>query len=124
MIIPYPYTDLRMSQLYLHPELIRLGQRFLKTPDVHARVGCLLARYPGFRANDPGHIDNGNNSLLPMSTTAREFGQLGFWIHLEEVTAENAAAVKLYRRLGFRFRKTLYKVIDPMSLVANADWWI
>lgn len=30
-----------------------------------------------------------------------------------EVTANNDGAVKLYRRIGFRCRKTLYKVVDP-----------
>ena len=31
------------------------------------------------------HIDNGNNSLLPLSENLSEFGQIGFWIHLEDV---------------------------------------
>jgi hypothetical protein len=87
ILVPYPYPDLRLSQLYLHPELIKLGRRFLKTQNVHARVGYTLARYPGFVSRDTGHIDNGNNSLLPMSTDPnhREYGQLGFWIHVDEV---------------------------------------
>jgi hypothetical protein len=50
----------------------------------------MIARYPGFQSGDTGHIDNGNNSLLPMSETAREFGQLGYWIHLEEVGLDQA----------------------------------
>lgn len=41
-----------------------------------------------------------------------------------EVTAGNAAALGLYRGLGFRYRKTLYKVRDPLSLVSNVDWLI
>lgn len=32
-------------------------------------------------------------------------------VHLE-VTASNSAAIQLYRRLGFRFRKTIYKAVD------------
>lgn len=39
-----------------------------------------------------------------------------------EVTASNAAAVHLYRRLGFRCRKTLYKTVEvPVEPVLVAD---
>jgi ribosomal protein S18 acetylase RimI-like enzyme len=46
-----------------------------------------------------------------------------------EVTAQNDAAVRLYRRLGFRRRRTLYKSVhacaaltDPPEL--DMDWWL
>ena len=32
-----------------------------------------------------------------------------------EVTAQNDSAIRLYRRLGFRFRKTLYKAVDAAA---------
>jgi ribosomal protein S18 acetylase RimI-like enzyme len=32
-----------------------------------------------------------------------------------EVTAQNDAAVRIYRRLGFRCRKTLYKAVDALA---------
>lgn len=32
-----------------------------------------------------------------------------------EVTAQNEGAIRLYRRLGFRCRKTLYKAVDTSS---------
>src|SRR5207247_5583344 len=35
-----------------------------------------------------------------------------------EVTAQNTAALEVYRRLGFRCRKTLYKAADASGLSA------
>ena len=40
------------------------------------------------------------------------FRQAGLRQAYLEVTAENAAAVQLYRNVGFRRAKTLYKAID------------
>lgn len=90
MFVPYPFPEVKMAGLYRHPELLRLGRRYLKSEEVYFRVGYMLARYPGFVSNDTGHIDNGNNSLLPMSESAREYGQLVYWTHLEEVTEDQA----------------------------------
>jgi len=42
-----------------------------------------------------------------------------------EVTAQNDAAVRLYRKFGFKSQKTIYKVMDPIqaiSLPIEADW--
>jgi ribosomal protein S18 acetylase RimI-like enzyme len=52
------------------------------------------------------------------------FRQTGLAAARLEVTAENASAVRLYRRIGFRFRKTLYKVADPLAFVAAHDWTV
>ena len=40
------------------------------------------------------------------------FYQAGLRRAYLEVTAENAAAVRLYRSVGFRRAKTLYKAVD------------
>jgi ribosomal protein S18 acetylase RimI-like enzyme len=46
-----------------------------------------------------------------------------------EVTAQNAGAIRLYRRHGFRFRKTLYKMVEAASSTyplapAPPDWCV
>jgi ribosomal protein S18 acetylase RimI-like enzyme len=35
-----------------------------------------------------------------------------------EVTVENAGAVRLYQRLGFRRVRTVYKVVDEAAVMA------
>ena len=66
----------------------------------------MIARYPGFKGGGVGsdaaglHIDNGNNSLLPLSDTLREFGQLGFWVHLEDVDEDQAPLRLLAKEHG------------------------
>ena len=44
ILIPYPYPNVRMSKPWFEPGLLALGRRFLKTPNVVARVGYMLAR--------------------------------------------------------------------------------
>jgi len=122
--VVYPYPDLRMSQLYMHPELIKFAKRFLKTPDVFARVGYMLTRYPGFKSGDPGHIDTGNNSLLPMTETDREYGQIGFWIHLDEVKA-GEAPLMLGKTCNGRDTSKCEPLICPEGTIAiftNYTW--
>lgn len=117
-MIPYPFPDARMTRLYLHPELIRIGQRFLKTDDVFVRTGNMLARYPGFVSGDTGHIDNGNNSLLPPSESHREFSQPNFWIHLEGVTADQAPLLLIKNKDKRDLSKAVPLVCPPGTVCA------
>jgi ribosomal protein S18 acetylase RimI-like enzyme len=39
-----------------------------------------------------------------------------------EVTAQNDGAIRLYRRLGFRCRKTLYKAVDSGAAALQTPW--
>jgi ribosomal protein S18 acetylase RimI-like enzyme len=48
------------------------------------------------------------------------FMRAGLGRGLLEVTAQNEGAIRLYRRLGFRFRKTIYKAVDPTAALVAA----
>jgi ribosomal protein S18 acetylase RimI-like enzyme len=39
-----------------------------------------------------------------------------------EVTAQNGGAIRLYRRLGFRCRKTIYKAVDNGPMALSTGW--
>lgn len=53
------------------------------------------------------------------------FRRAGLGRAMLEVTAQNAGAIRLYRRYGFRFRKTIYKVVDASTYAlapVTPDW--
>jgi ribosomal protein S18 acetylase RimI-like enzyme len=39
-----------------------------------------------------------------------------------EVTATNQTAIRMYRQVGFRFRKTLYKMVESTTYSLEPDW--
>ena len=102
----FPYEELELYNAAMDEESITFARKWLKTHAIHMRVGCLIARYPGHTAGGTGfdnsnlHIDNGNNSLLPMSETLREFGQIGFWVHLEDVDEDQAPLRLIPKKYG------------------------
>jgi ribosomal protein S18 acetylase RimI-like enzyme len=50
------------------------------------------------------------------------FQKAGLHHALLEVTAQNDGAIRLYRRLGFRCRKTIYKAVGPeAAIIADLD---
>ena len=69
-------------------------------------------------AADVREIGRTLGSLLVLQAMAG-FGRAGLRKASLEVTAENASAVKLYGRLGFRQAKTVYKVVEDKARAAS-----
>jgi ribosomal protein S18 acetylase RimI-like enzyme len=74
----------------------------------------------------PPHRGRGLGSALLLQAL-HGFRRAGLQRAVLEVTAQNEGAIRLYRRFGFRFRKTLYKVLDPyqhLQPAAEPDHWM
>ncbi len=74
----------------------------------------------------PPHRGRGLGSALLLQSL-HGFRRAGLQRAVLEVTAQNEGAIRLYRRFGFRFRKTLYKVLDPCQHLQPAgepDYWM
>jgi len=59
----------------------------------------------------PDHRGKGIGSALVLQAL-HGFRRAGLGKAVLEVTAQNESAIQLYRKLGFRFRKTVYKTVD------------
>ena len=70
-----------------------------------------------------GHRGRGLGTAL-LVRALHGFRATGLSLARLDVTANNDAAIRLYRKLGFRFRKALYKVADPLAFVAAQDWCV
>jgi ribosomal protein S18 acetylase RimI-like enzyme len=70
-----------------------------------------------------GHRGHGLGTAL-LVRALHGFRTTGLSLARLDVTSNNDAAIRLYRKLGFRFKKTLYKVADPLALVAAQDWCV
>lgn len=66
----------------------------------------------------PGHRGRGLGSLL-VQQAMNGFGRAGLRKASLEVTAENTSAARLYRRLGFRRARTVYKVVEDKARAAS-----
>jgi ribosomal protein S18 acetylase RimI-like enzyme len=50
------------------------------------------------------------------------FRQTGLQRATLEVTAQNEVAIRLYRQLGFRYRKTIYKMVEAPTYPLQPEW--
>jgi len=107
----------------------RLMREIRRKPGFLPSASWLIAGRGGFVGTIQGVIDRGpigaiqNVGVVPafrgfglgralIRQALEGFYQAGLRRAYLEVTAENAAAVRLYRTVGFRRAKTLYKAVD------------
>jgi len=129
-LVCFPHEEMDLYKGAMDAESIDFARKWLKTAAVHVRVGCMIARYPGHTAGGTGlddsnlHIDNGNNSLLPFSEERREFGQIGFWIHLEDVEEDQAPLRLIPKQYGRDMSKCVPLVCKAGTLCVftNFTW--
>lgn len=67
----------------------------------------------------PSYRGQGLGTALLLKALAG-FRQAGLARAFLEVTAQNEGAVRIYRRLGFRCRKTIYKAVDTLARALTA----
>ena len=129
-LVCFPHEELELYQAAMDEESIGFARKWLKTDAIHMRVGCLIARYPGHSGGGTGfddsglQIDNGNNSLLPMSEDHREFGQIGFWIHLEDVDEDQAPLRLIPKEYGADMTRCVPLVCKggTLCIFTNFSW--
>ena len=106
ILTDFPSSEMVLLRGIVDQDAWGFARKWLKTEHIQFRAGCMIARYPGFKGGGVGsdasglHIDNGNNSLLPQSESAPEFGQLVFWVHLEDVDEDQAPLRLLATKYG------------------------
>ena len=85
---------------------------------VHDRTGLGAIQNLGVV---PAHRGRGIGGALLLQAL-HGFRRCGLGRAFLEVTAQNESAVQLYRRLGFRCRKTLYRAVEvPLPALAEAS---
>lgn len=86
---------------------------------VRERTGLGAIQNLGITA---AHRGRGLGSALLLQAL-HGFRRAGLGKALLEVTAQNDAAIRLYRRLGFRCRKTVYKAVETNGVLQAAGHW-
>jgi ribosomal protein S18 acetylase RimI-like enzyme len=101
--------------------LIAQGNEFVGTiQGIAERIGIGAIQNVGVV---DGHRGHGLGTAL-LVRALHGFRTTGLSLARLDVTSTNEEAIRLYRKLGFRFKKTLYKVADPLALVAAQDWCV
>jgi ribosomal protein S18 acetylase RimI-like enzyme len=103
--------------------LVAQGDHYLGTiQGVSDRTGCGAIQNLGIIPSQRGH--GLGTALLVQALYG--FRRAGLSRAMLEVTAQNVGAIRLYRRFGFRFRKTIYKMVDTTYALVPlpGDWCV
>ena len=99
--------------------LIADGDTFVATVQgVSDRVGTGSIQNLGVI---PSHRGRGLG-LAILLQSLHGFRRFGLARATLEVTALNDTAIRMYRQIGFRFRKTLYKIVEPSTYRLEPEW--
>lgn len=124
LVKDFPYEEQLFNQLTIDADLVDFAQRALDTEDIHFRYAHNWARYPALPAPEPPlHIDNGNNSLLPVCDDKR-YAQISTWYFPEEVTADEAPMLIIPKPHGQDLSKHVLLVVPAGTLmIFNTHLW-
>ncbi len=83
----FPFPDLALDLLPLHPAIIAVAEDLLHTPDVRLYQAETFAKYSGVTQYDqPFHADYTNHVMLPPRRDGR-YRQIQLFLFLSDVTA-------------------------------------
>ena len=124
----FPPPEMALLRGIVHHQAWAFAKKWFGSEHIHFRAGCMIARYPGFKGGGTGsdasalHLDNGNNSLLPPSDSARAFGQLVFWHHLEAVGEDQAPLRLIPKEHGHDMSKAEPLVCEAGTLCVFTNY--
>ena len=128
ILTEFPPPEMALLRGIVHHRAWAFARKWFGSEHIHFRAGCMIARYPGFKGGGTGsdasalHLDNGNNSLLPPSDSARAFGQLGFWHHLEAVGEDQAPLRLIPKEHGRDMSKAVPLVCEAGTLCVFTNY--
>ncbi|MBV9045446.1 MAG: phytanoyl-CoA dioxygenase family protein [Alphaproteobacteria bacterium] len=87
----FPFGDVTLNLLPLHPAIIAVAEDLLRTRDVRLYQAETFAKYTGVTQYDqPFHADYTNHTMLPPRADGR-YRQVQMFLYLSDVTKEHGA---------------------------------
>ena len=125
------YRDAPLEQALPFVQAAANGRRrILRIQRKQHHLIALRGLKPGYRFAGKRMPVTHSHKAARIQTMIFELGfqRAGMHRAFLEVTAQNDGAVRLYRRIGFRCKKTIYKAVDPTAgwqpaMQQAADTW-